>query len=255
MNETPPQLPPDLEYQPPAQPEAMSAGAKWGIGCSIGCLLTLLIAGALLYVGYVKVKDLASGLLNQYTSETPLVFQAPEADSAEIESLMLRANTFGDAMKSGTDAPSLELTARDINLLIHHHPDWKEMANRAEVVIEGDQLTAQISLPLDEMSKVLKGRFLNGKATIRLVLANGILEGYLDDLEVANQKLPPELMSEFKDKNLFDDPSKRPQLEQMTRDFQELKIQGGRLIIVPKPASERAPKSAPPTAEAPPKAA
>lgn len=252
MNETPPQLPPDIDYQPVNRPEGMSAGAKWGIGCSIGCLLTLLIVGIIAYGIFVKTREITVGVLDKFSSVTPVAFTPPVAEPAAVEALTARFDAFSAAMESGTDTPPLELTGEDINLLIHHHPEWKGLAGKTEVAIEGQQLTGQISIPLSTVVPFLKGRYLNGKATIRLALVNGSLEGYIDDMEVANQKLPPEIMTQLQTENIFKDSQKDADFSTLMRTLQELKIEDGRLIIVPKPSAERQPGAPKVPAEAPP---
>jgi hypothetical protein len=245
MNDAPP-LPPEIDYQPPSRPEGMSSGAKWGIGCAAGCLLTLLIASLIGYFIWVKAKEFGLGLLNQYTSETPVAFEDPVADPAVVEALKARFDAFSDAMKTGGETGPLELTGEDVNLLIHHHPEWNDLAGKVEVAIEGDRFTGEISLPLDEMGSLLKGRYLNGKATFRLALVNGSLEGYIDDIEVANQKLPPEVMTALTSENIFKDSRHDAEFSALIHTLHELRIETGRLIIVPKPAPERQPAPADP---------
>lgn len=234
--------PPDIAYQPPQPKEGLSTGAKWGIGCSVGCLFTLLIAGVISYVIYVKAKEIGTGILNEYTSETPIVFVAPEADQASIDDVISRYDAFSDAMKEGTETSPLTLSEADINLLIYHHPDWKEMAGHTSISIEDDQLTGQLSIPLDELGSLLKGRFLNGSATIRLSLSDGHLEGYMDSIEVANQMVPPEIISELQKDNIFKKSETDPEFREKIRGLDEIRIEGGELIIVPKPAVDRQPK-------------
>lgn len=251
MSETPPQLPPDIDYRPPAPEEGLSSGAKWGIGCSIGCLITLLVAGLAAYGIWVKVREFGANLLDRFTSGTPIVFVAPPAETAEVEGLVARVDAFSEALEQGADTGPLELDGRAINLLIHHHPGWKDLAGRAEVAIDGNQFTARISLPLDAMGSLLAGRYLNGKATVRLALENGALEGYLDDVEVGGRTLPPEIMAQLKSENFFQDARSDVEFRHMMKRLESLRIEAGRLIIVPKPAGERQPDPPPPLERGP----
>lgn len=258
--QTPPDLPPDIDYQPPSQPAGLSTGAKWGLGCSIGCLLTLLIAGTIIYFVYVKVKDFGNAVLDQFTAEAPIVFQQPEADPAVIEALTARFDAFGEALKTGAETEPLSLTGEEINLLIHNHPTWKDLAGKADVAITDDQLTARLSIPLDQVGSLVKGRYLNARASIRLSLAAGHLEGYLTDIEVANQPIPEPFRQELEKQNIFEGSRSDPNLKVELERIAEIRIEGGRLILVPKPAAERQPPAATPApvpapaapAEAPP---
>lgn len=247
---TPPQLPPDIDYRPPQPHQGMSSGAKWGVGCSIGCLTLLLIFGCLAFFLYFKSKELVSAVVDQYTSETPIVFEAPEAEQVTIDALVAEFDDFRDAMEQGADTAPLMLTGEEINLLIYHHPDWEQMAGHTQVEIVGDQLTGQISLPLDEVMPLLKGRYVNGKATIRLELSESGLEAYIDSIEVANQAAPPEIITELQKENLLQETQHNPEFRQLMETLESIRIENGQLIIVPKPAADR--KSAPaPAVEAP----
>lgn len=241
-----PQLPPDIDYRPPQPQQGMSSGAKWGIGCGIGCLTLLLIFGGIALFTYFKVKELAVAVVDQYTSETPIVFEAPEAEQATIDALVARFDAFRTAMEEGTDTEALRLTGEEINLLIHHHPDWEQMAGHTAVEIEGNQLSAHISLPLDEVLPMLKGRYLNGKATIRLELSESGVEAYIDGIEVANQTAPPEIIAELQKENLLREAQHDPEFRKLTETLESIRIEDGQLIIVPKPATERKTEPAPP---------
>ena len=244
MNQPPP-LQPDIEYRPPQPSRGLSTGAKWGIGCSIGCLITLLIGGLLAYLAFVKVKEAAVSLLDKFSSTSPVVFSAPPADQATIDSVLKRFDDFTEAMKEGRDVAPLALSGEEINLLINYHPEWKELAGHTSVSIDEDKLRCQVSVPLDSLNPFLKGRYFNGDATIRLGLADGKLETYVDDLRVGGKPLPPEVMTELKSANLFQDQHRNPELEELTRSIEAIRIENGRLIIVPQPASERQKSSAP----------
>jgi hypothetical protein len=245
--QTPPQLPPDIEYQLPPRPEPSSSGKKWGIGCSIGCLVALLIGSIAAYLIYSGVKKVGTAMLDTFSATTPIVFTAPTADPSVVSALIARYDGFSDAMKNGTETGPLELTGDEINLLIHHHPDWKELAGHAEVTVQEDQLTGRVSIPLDAIP-MMSGRYFNGTATIRLSLVDGKLEAYLDKIEAGSKPLPPEIANALKSENIFKNSQTNPELEKDIRSLKEIRIQGGRLIIVPKPAAERpaAPAEAPP---------
>lgn len=249
MNEpVPPQLPPDIDYQIPPRPEPVSSGTKWGIGCSIGCLIALLVGGIITYVIVTRIKSGLNAAFDAFSSSTPIAFTTPTADPGTISALITRYDAFADAMKNGTDTGPLELTGDEINLLIHNHPDWIELAGHTEVTIQDDQLTGRVSIPLDGVP-LMSGRFFNGTATIRLSLIDGKLEAYLDNIEAGGNPLPPEIASALKSDNIFKNSQSNPEMEKEIQSLKEIRIQGGRLIIVPKPAAERA---APSPAEAPP---
>ena len=243
-------LPPgqDIDYQPPAPKQGLSTGAKWGIGCSSGCLILLLVVGIVTYLAYVKVKEGVTQMLDEYTSTTPIVFVTPEADQATVDEVIQRFDAFSDAMKNGSESQPLILTGKEINLLIYHHPDWQELAGKTEVTIEGDQLTGEISLPIGELFPILEGRYLNGMATLRIGLENGVLVGYIDAIRMADKEAPPEMITELQRQNIFQDAQSDPEMRRLIQELEEIRVEDGKLIIVPKAAADRG-TAAPPDSE------
>lgn len=240
-----PPLPPDIDYLPPQPSDGMSPGAKWGIGCSLGCLLLALVVGGLGIFGVIKAKQWGTAMLDQYTADAPLAFEAPVASPETVAALLERFDAFSAAMREGAEAEPLVLSGDEINLLIHHHPDWQELAGHVSVAIEDDQLTGTLSIPLDPIGGFLAGRFLNGKATLRLALSGESLEAYIEEIEVANQTLPETITRELKGKNLFEDAATDPEFRVTMGALDELRVAEGRLFIVPKPP-ERRPRRDPP---------
>ena len=93
-------------------------------------------------------------------------------------------------------------------------------------------------------SKKFKGRYLNGEATIRFALPPGELEVYLVDLKGPTGALPEPAMQEFRKQNLMQDARTDPNFERMFEALEELKVEDGKLWIVPKKAADR-PKTNP----------
>ena len=242
MNETSPYQ----DYsQPVPRPENKGSGGKWLLGCSLGCLLSLLLLGGVVFFVVIKAKDLASGAVNHFTSETPVAFDLPEADPAKLETLLAKFEAFAKAMQDGTETEPLEVTGDDINLIISQHPDWEELSTRTRVAIVDDRLSAEISVPMDDVGDLFKGRYLNGVASIRLSLITGKLEGHVQDVSVAGNPLPASFLTQLRAENLFKDSPRDSKLNAAVDQLQELKIENGRLRLVPKPAAERKPKQTP----------
>ena len=62
-----------------------------------------------------------------------------------------------------------------------NNPDLRTLKDRLYLTIEGDQVKGQISVPLAELGSVpgmsgLKGRYLNGSATLKVSLNDGALD-------------------------------------------------------------------------------
>lgn len=254
MNQSPSNLPPDVDYQPPQPSEGLSTGAKWGIGCGSGCLVALLIAGIVGYLAWSKTKEAIGDALDKFTSPDPIVFVAPEAEESVITAVMARFDAFTQAMKDAEEAEPLILTGEEINLLIYHHPDWNELAGKTSVDIVGDQFTGEVSLPLGELMPLLAGRYLNGQATVRIGLENGYLTGFIDALKVAEEEAPADVIRELQTQNIFQDAQQDPELRKLIETLEEIRVEDGKLIVIPKPAAERggaAPAETPAEASAP----
>ncbi|MCP5541295.1 MAG: hypothetical protein H7A53_08720 [Akkermansiaceae bacterium] len=242
-------IPPPLEYTAPQAPVSAGPPPKQGrsggggclAGCGTGCLISIivlvLIVGGLVWMGYKAV----SRAVDEYTSEQPIVFVEPEADPQTIQSLVSQFDVFRTALAQGKEAPPLTLTGRDINLLMYHHPDWAPLAGKANVDIVEDRMTAKVSVPLHEIFPIalVKGRYLNGEATMRLGLSEGVIAAYFDDLKIGDNPLPGEVMDQIRNENLFKDANSDPEFRKILSSLAEIRIESGRLILMPKSAAER----------------
>jgi len=205
---------------------------KKGMGClgaGIGCaalVLVLVIAGGIF--GYITLKK----NLEPFVADTPVTFAEVSIESPEIsDSLKERFDQFRDATDAGEPTDPLELTAEEINLLIAHHPDFDEIADHARVSIEGDQLTASVSMAIPPGTPMFKGKFVNGDATLRAEVVNGETAVYLTNLIVNGKEMPASVASQLGSENLLaEDPNALGNLE-------GIEIRDGKLILTGKSVS------------------
>lgn len=244
MNEKPPPLlRSDIDYNPPPPPLNRGDSTKsWVIGCSAGCLVAALIVGV---AGFFVARSLVSTwneAREKLTSTEPVQFETPSAAGGQdLQGVLNRYNRFREALASRTDAEPLVLTGDDVNVLICFHPDLAALREHARVSIEDDKLTSRLSIPLDGMMESMKGRFLNGEATIRLSLAGGKLHAYIENLQAAGYSVPEPFMRELRKEDVFEDSRTDPEFDALINTLDKIEIEGGKLHIVPKPANERPP--------------
>lgn len=205
----------------------------WKYG-GIGCLIIIILAIVGGYFGYKGVKGLLSEMTEKYTSVESMDLPTVDASAEEVTAILNRMKSFTNALQ-GDDLPeALTLSSRDINVLINNHPKWKEMSGKAYVTIEGDQVNGEISIPLGEVGEMFEGRFLNGSALFSIGMEAGRLLLFLDSAEVGGEKIPEEIMTVLKARNLAEKANKQPDLEEMLKKLESITVKDGSLILSPK---------------------
>ena len=214
------------------QPRADHRGCwkAFAIGC---CVLVVMaaIGGFFVYRGITRF---VSSLAEKYTSPTPMKLPSVDVSEAEETAVLQRVGAFTEALKQNHPSPPLVLTSRDVNVLINRHPDWKVMAGRVYVIIEGDRIKGDIAFPLAGLGDSFKGRYLNGSAVFHVDMAAGRLLLFLDSVELAGKPLPEEFMNAMRAKNLAEDANKRPNVRAVLRKLESITVRDGTLAIVPK---------------------
>ena len=204
-----------------------------------GCLFYACIAGvvclvAILAAGLLGLHELRR-MLEKYTDNKPLPLPAVTMSQAEYDQLQRRVDNFRDDLRAGRQAQTLELSSDQVNALIARDADFKPLKNKVFVEIDGQQLKAQISLPLQELGLPrLRGRYLNGKGTFSLSLRNGILDVRAVELEVKGQPVPPTYMDAIRRQNLANGANDNPRASVGLNQLQNIEIRDGKLLLVPK---------------------
>jgi len=202
---------------------------------AIGCTSVLLLAAIGGFFAYRGVKGFISGMTEKYTYTTPLELPSVDVSEDEAEAVLERVATFTEALKQNGQPSALMLTSRDINVLIHRHPDWTNMAGKVYVTIEEDRIQGQTSIPLDDFGGMFKGRYLNGSVVFRLDMTAGRLLVFIDSVDVGGKAFPEEVMSALRAKNLAEDVNKDPDSTAILQTLDSITVRDGSLSIVPKP--------------------
>lgn len=211
----------------------MSEGKSSTKNCLIyGCatMFVMFIVGvAILFFGarwgYKK-------LVGTYTSATATQLPAVTYTDAEVQSLTNRLDSFKIAANAQTNEVTLTLNARDINVLIHSQDKLKNMRDKFHIEIDKDTVKSAISVPLDNFGlDALKGRFLNGKAGLKVSVTNGKIDVRLDSLEVNGAPVSPSFMAQLKNENLAKDMQLGPEEEKILQRVEKLTIENGEVIL------------------------
>jgi hypothetical protein len=204
-----------------------------------GCLFYGLIFGSVLLLlmlvaGLIGLR-LLKNMVDRYTDNRPMALPVIQISKAELEALQKRVTEFSSALKAGRPAPVFELTSDQANALIQNSPDLKTWRNRAYVQFTNGCIESQVSLPTDDLGlRALKGRFLNGKARLNLAFENGSLKLTPQSLLVKGKPLPGIYLRKLRHQNLATQLTAEPQAASALDHIQDIQIQDGQLIIVPK---------------------
>ncbi|HEY1170448.1 MAG TPA: hypothetical protein VGH19_03675 [Verrucomicrobiae bacterium] len=188
-------------------------------------------------------------LVNTYTSATANQLPAVTYTDAEVQSLTNRLDNFKIAANALTNEVTLKLNARDINVLIHSQDELKNMRDKFHIEIGKDTITSAVAVPLDGFGlDALKGRFLNGKAGLKVSIVDGKIDVRLDSLEMNGTPASPSFITQLKNENLAKDIKLDPQEEKILQRVEKLTIENGEVILKLKAATEE--KSVPATTNA-----
>lgn len=207
-------------------------------GCFFYGCLTVLVLIVVTGVGAYFFIQWLSGLIEQYTSEEPLKLPVVAVSAADLEKLEDRWETFERGMEANEAVEPLELTAKEINTLIQNDPEWKDLKGRLYVEIdEQDRVHGQVSIPLGDLDVGrLKGRYLNGSATLNVSMESGVLVVKVTSVEVKGESLPDAVLEGLLDRNLarglYDD----PKAAKVLRRLDKVEVKDGKVRITPRAA-------------------
>ncbi len=216
-----------FEQQTP-YPVAQQQRFPWG--CLFGgCLAAvLLMVGSLGGIGFVGYRFYHAQIA-KYTSDTATELPVVEISEEERQQLDDRLETFGEQVKENRATEPLVLTERDINALISGED---ELRGRVFVSIEGEQLSAEVSVPTDIIPGA-EGRFFNGSVTLEANLENGVLVVRAQEASVNGQPVPEDIMAGIREENLAGEVYDDPDTAKWLRKFKKLEIRDSQIILTP----------------------
>lgn len=217
----------------PQSPAPSPPEAKRRRGCLFyGCFGTIVLVGVFLVAGYLGFRYAVA----RYTDTKPLPLPKTQFSVEQFQRLNARIVKFRSAVEDNRPADALILAADEVNALIQTDPDWAFLKDALYVGFEGDRLNAQISIPIERLraSIRLRGRYLNAAGTFTVALRGGLLEVNAQSLLAKGRPVPESVMQHLRSRNsalTFTNALANVALSRL----QDVRIQDGKLVIVPKP--------------------
>ena len=216
-----------MQYRPMTESPSRKRGC-WLYGC-VGAILLVLILGVLVIVGY---RYALKGLVGAYTDSAPAPIERVEIPAPQLSDLQQRVAAFTTALEKQDVSRELSLSADDINALIASTPAFQYWKDKLHVLIEGDRLKGQVSMPLKDIGLLkLNSRYLNGMASFKVSLDNGRLQVKLEEVAVKGRPLPGPVITEIKKQNLADNFQGDPETAARIEKFESIRVQDGKLIL------------------------
>jgi len=175
---------------------------RQGLGCfARGCLIVLVFAIVLgiacfagMFWGFQRHSAILHGIY--WLAKTHSIAEAPvsvpefSASDTQIQSVRERWEDFEQKTRAGQPA-EIELTADDINTLIVTNPDVR---GKVFVVIDGNQLRLQTSVPFGELIG-RRGYYFNGDITVEFKGAESLENPQLNRIVVNGEQVPSGLLN------------------------------------------------------------
>jgi hypothetical protein len=230
----PPPLPP--QASPPQAPQNKRGCLFYGC---ITLAVVVLLAGIGTWVAVRYAMKTAGGLIDQYTSTNAIPIESVSISQSDLKSLQDRLTSFSEALEGRPGSRELVLNAHEINALIQNAPEYAELKNKLFIMIEDDEIKGKLSMPLDNLGPLkLKGRYLNGIATLQVDLENGALDVKLKDVRVGDNQLPAPILSELKKANFSQEFQKDPEARRTIEKLESIKVKNGTVVIRAKQAEK-----------------
>jgi hypothetical protein len=225
------------KFVPPPYEEPRHQHGCFFYGCIIASILSLLL---LIAVGVAAffIYRLVEGVVDNYTATTPNELPKVDLPAEQRRTLRERVDAFDAAIKEGRPTEPLVLTSEELNALIDEKSDLK---GKIYVSIEKDRLKGQISFPLSEIlnTGMTRGRYLNGEATLKASLEDGVLIVTIDSLQVNGMEPPPEVMNSVRSQNLAKGVYKDARNAEEIRNLESIQIKDGKLFITARDRSKQ----------------
>jgi hypothetical protein len=228
---------------PPMPPQKPRRGCLFYGGIIAGVILLMMIIGG--YVGYRFARNLAQTLINDYTETNAVALPTVRFTAGQITELTNRIERFEKAVQENKSVEPLLLTEDEINALITDGMSTNSNA-RIYVTLDEDRIKGELSVPAEDFGfRMLRGRYLNGSGEFLVSMREGELRINVKELSVKGRPLPEEFMRPLRMQNYAAGWTNDPDFNGAAKRLQEIKIERGKVRVVPKPPESVNPASPP----------
>jgi hypothetical protein len=211
------------------------AGQKQRRGCLFYLGIIAVISLVMLALGAFFGLRYAKGMVNQLTDAEPMKLPTVQLPEAQMFQLHDRVTTFRDGVRDGDAVEPLELSADELNALIETDPMLAPLKNHLFVIINSNQLSAQISFRAEDVGLMrLQGRYVNATGVFDVAIRTNELQITADSLSVRGKLVPRNIMREVSAENLADRFNQDPKVSAGLKKLQAIEVKDGKLVIVPK---------------------
>lgn len=221
-----------MEYSDSPQPE------KKGFPCgcvAMGCLgvllVTAIVTGVVFWFGYRFYQS----QIAKYTSPDPLTIPTVELTEEESQAVDDRLEAFKTAIEAGEIVDPIILTEEEINAKLSQDNDFE---GRLYIDLEEDEISAQVSIPLDGVLPGTNGRFFNGDITVHVEIEDGEMIVMVEDAVVNGQPVPEDFMAELRKQNLTEEFMSDPDVQKMFAKVKAVRVEKDQLVLIPAPPEE-----------------
>lgn len=213
----------------------MTAEKKSGRGCLFwGGIIAAVLFLFILFAVYGTYRYLRHLVLT-WTDTKPLPAPALTLSHSEVTNLQQRVHAWDDGLKHNQAVGPLTLTADEVNALIAADTRTSGPPTRLYFSFNSNHVQAQLSVPLNGMfGHWLDGRYLNGSGNFAVSLHDGNLALRVKSLAVKGRPLPGKFMQPLRAQNFAGSWTNDPNLSDVMGKFQEIKIEDGKLMVIPK---------------------
>ena len=197
-----------------------------------GCLGTSIMLVVILVAAYLGFRY----AVERFTDTRPLPLPTTRFTVEQIQRLHARVVNFSSAVDDNRSAGPLMLTTDEANALIQTDPNWAFLKDQIYVTFRSNLLDAQLSIPAEQLgSSRLRGRYLNANGTFTVALHDGQLQVNVQSISAKGRPVPENIMRHIRTRN-FALSFTNAEANVALGKLQDVRIEDGKLIIVPKPA-------------------
>ena len=199
----------------------------WLFGAGFLLVVSLLIAAGLYW----------SHLVSTYTTTEAKLVPSVEGAAEKYPALKERWDAYALLfLHPEREIPDFELTGEELNVFASH---FGPFGKHAFVALRDKEFRIQFSAPLENTGNAsLRGRYLNGIATITPRLANGELDLRVSKLEANGRPIPGWILRQTQKWNLAERLNHRPEFDLAVRAIDRLEVDPDKVVLHPKPAAK-----------------